>query len=85
MGGARGATDRIPTSMTSLTPSASGQQAFYLNTSGVTQVQEWLDGPVANNGLIVADASNTDGFNFSSREALDPALRPVLQGVYTPA
>lgn len=83
--GARGATDHSTTSLASLTPSSSGQQAFALNASGVAKVQEWLYDPVANNGLIVADSSNTDGFDFYSREAFDPSLRPVLQVVYTPA
>jgi hypothetical protein len=83
--GARGATDRSPQSLANLTPDALGRQAFGLNTSGVARVQGWIDGTVANNGLILAGSSNTDGFDFSSGESLDASPRPVLRITYTPA
>jgi len=83
--GARGTTDRGSSVLASLTPSFSGKQAFDFNASGVAQVQGWLDGTANNNGLIIANRVNIDGFDFSSREVPDPALRPTLQVTYTPA
>jgi hypothetical protein len=57
-----------------------GKQIFTLSPS---VVQSWLDNPTSNNGIVIANATNTDGFDFSSREATTSSLRPQLKVTYT--
>ena len=67
--GAKGTIDRDSTVLASLAPAAKGTYTANLNASGVAKVQGWVDGSVANNGLILANPTNTDGFNFSASSA----------------
>jgi len=46
-------------------------------------VQSWVDNAASNNGIIIANATNTDGFDFSSREATRGNLGPQLNVTYT--
>jgi alkaline phosphatase len=82
--GAMGAADRGAAVLGALAPASLGLQTLTLNAEGVALVQAWVDDPAGNRGLIVADASVTDGADFDSREAANPANRPKLTIRYLP-
>src|SRR5919202_3079826 len=73
--GAKGSLDRGVTVVGSVSPSTTGNQTFALSPA---LVQGWVDNPASNNGIIIANATNTDGFAFSSRETSTSSLRPQL-------
>jgi hypothetical protein len=63
----------------SISPTTTGKKTFALSPA---LVQGWVDNPASNNGIIIANATNTDGFNFSSREATTSSLRPQISVTY---
>lgn len=73
--GAKGLLDREATAAGAITPSTTGRQTFAISP---TVVQGWIDDPASNQGIIIANAANWDGFQFYSREAADPSLHPQL-------
>jgi hypothetical protein len=78
--GAKGSLDRSAQPAGAVTPSAKGKQSFSLSPA---LVQAWVDDPANNQGIVIADTVNTDGFDFSTREASNAGLRPQLQVTYT--
>lgn len=52
----------------SITPSSTGSKTITLNADGIAMVQGWINGTVANNGIVFASGSTTDGLEFTSRE-----------------
>jgi len=48
-------------------------------------VQQWLDLPASNQGIMIANTTNTDAVVLSSSQATDPTLRPVLSVNYSPS
>src|SRR5919112_1488954 len=74
--GAEGATDRGP-QISSVTPT---NIAPYTFTIPAPVVQGWLNDPSSNNGILLADATNFDGFVFDTREG---AAAPKLTINYT--
>ena len=75
---ATGALDRSPTPLGTVAASNFGTLTFDLNTEGVAWVQAWVDDPQANHGLILANATTTDGMDFASNEAIASNVRPRL-------
>ena len=41
-------------------------------------VQQWIDNPLSNHGVVIANAAATDGFDFHSREAASAVTHPKL-------
>ena len=78
--GAKGSLDRDAQAAGTIGPSTIGKQTFTLSPA---LVQSWLDNPQSNNGIIITNTSNTDGFDFSSREATTSSLRPELNVTYS--
>jgi hypothetical protein len=78
--GARGSLDREAKSAGSVATPKVGKQSFVLSSA---LVQSWLDSPPTNNGIIIADSTNVNGFDFSSRESATVANRPRLNVTYT--
>jgi hypothetical protein len=78
--GARGSLDREAQAAGALTPSSTGKQTFNLSP---TLVQSWLDNSASNNGIVIANATNTDGFAFTSRESTPSSLRPQITVTYS--
>jgi hypothetical protein len=76
--GATGPADREATPLASLTASATGSHTVTLSASGIAKVQQWVDNPAQNFGIIVASTSNTNGLDFASRETATVANRPRL-------
>jgi hypothetical protein len=64
----------------SVSPPTTGKKSFAISPS---VVQGWVDNPASNNGIIIANTTNTDGFDFSSREATTSSLRPQIGVTYT--
>jgi PKD repeat protein len=77
--GANGSLDRDAQAAGTIRPATMGKQTFTLSPA---LVQSWLDNPQSNNGIIITNTSNTDGFDFSSREATTSSLRPQLDVTY---
>jgi hypothetical protein len=77
--GANGSLDRAAQPAGTVTPSAKGKLTFALSPA---LVQGWLDNPATNNGIVIADTVNTDGFDFSSRESSTSGVRPQLNVTY---
>jgi hypothetical protein len=73
--GARGSLDREATVAGTVTPSATGERTFALSAA---VVQRWVEDPTTNHGIIIANATNTDGFAFYSRESSTSSQRPRL-------
>jgi hypothetical protein len=78
--GAKGSLDRGTTVVGSVSPSAAGKQTFALSPD---VVQSWVNSPASNNGIIIANATNTDGFDFSSREATLKSNSPQITVTYS--
>jgi hypothetical protein len=74
--GAKGATDR-GSQIASVTPT---NIAPYTFTIPASVVQGWLNAPSTNNGIVLAHATNFDGFAFDTREGASP---PKLTINYT--
>ena len=62
--GAKGSLDR-GSQVGSLSAPTTGKRTFTLSPA---LVQRWLDNPASNQGIIIANATNTDGIDFSSRQ-----------------
>jgi hypothetical protein len=66
--GAKGTTDRGP-QIASVTPT---NVAPYTFTIPASVAQGWLNSPSSNNGILLAHATNYDGFVFDTREGATP-------------
>jgi len=78
--GAKGSLDRGTTVAGNVSPSTTGKQTFALSPA---VVQSWVDNPASNNGIIIANEANTDGFDFSSREATLTSNSPQITVTYS--
>jgi hypothetical protein len=83
LAGAQGASDRGAVSLGTLLPTATGAYTVNLNSAGVALVQSWVTSPLTNHGIIIANSTNADGMDFTSREGATPSLRPRLTINYT--
>jgi hypothetical protein len=73
--GAKSSLDRAIQVGGTITPSATGEQTFLLSPG---LVQSWVDDPASNQGIIIADADNTNGMSFYSRESDTGGQQPRL-------
>ena len=76
--GAQGAGDREPAVLASLGRMAAGDNEFSLNEAGVAAIQQWIQEPAANLGLIIAGTSTRDGLDFLCGANAPAAQRPRL-------
>jgi hypothetical protein len=83
--GALGALDHGIAPVAVTTPQSKGATSFYFTAAGVAAVQQWVEDPAKNFGVIIQDYSAKDALSISSREASDPARRPKLIVSYIPA
>lgn len=83
--GATGANDRETTVLGTASLGSVGRGTTPLNGSGVAKVQQWLDTPSSNHGIIIAPdgTDDNDGLRFAIREVA--ASEPVLKVTYTEA
>jgi hypothetical protein len=80
--GGLGANDREPAAVASISPSATGVRDFDLGAAFDQQVDDWMSGKEANEGIQIINANGTDGFDFSTREAATNPQRPQLIVTY---
>jgi hypothetical protein len=59
-----------------------GNVTVSLNDAGVALVQSWVNGDEANAGILIADASKSDGIDFASSEHEAVEFRPKLSITY---
>ncbi len=76
--GAAGASDRDPTPLGTVSLLGFGALTIDLNADGLARVQQWVDDPQTNHGLILANAAAWDGMDFASNEAIASNTRPQL-------
>jgi hypothetical protein len=81
--GAAGAADRGAV-LATIGSAPVGRQTIALNAAGVDLVRQWLSGAASNFGVIIANASTTNGMDVSSREVAAAANRPMLSIGYVP-
>ncbi len=82
--GAEGLADHDNTVVGLLHSLYTGRRTFQLNENGIALVQDWIDRSEGNHGLVMKDYNqSSDGIDFFSREATDPAQRPRLEIEYT--
>lgn len=58
---------------------ARGDTSFALNENGVALTQAWIDGLVANNGVIIRAINTDDGIMINTNEERRKNKRPLLQ------
>jgi hypothetical protein len=75
LAGALGALDRASVPAGRLTPADTGLYTFTLNPA---LVQSWLDAPSSNEGIILANAANSNRLIFDCRETATASNRPML-------
>jgi hypothetical protein len=78
--GATGSLDRGTTVAGNVSPSTIGKQTFALSPD---VVQSWVNNPASNNGIVIENTTNTDGFDFSSREATLQSNSPQITVTYS--
>lgn len=61
-----------------VTPTSTGAKTIILNAAGVAMVQAWVNGTLANNGLLIKSAGTTDGMDLRSSEYGTVSSRPSL-------
>ncbi|GAI31266.1 unnamed protein product [marine sediment metagenome] len=81
--GAEGADDRGTTVLGTM-PGTAGSHTVTLNSSGIALVQNWVNNPDTNYGVILR-GSSTAGTRYFSSENSDTANRPKLTIEYIPA
>ena len=82
--GANGASDRGAAMLGFIQAGSTGAYQFSLNVDGIAQVQQWINNPAENFGLIVADTGIEDGLGFNSSNHATAANRPILSITYRP-
>ena len=81
--GAQGAGDRDSLPVCTVSAPGTGTLAIELNNDGLALVQSWVDGSLANHGIVIADPATSDGADFDSSESTNVMNRPKLELVYT--
>ena len=76
-GGAEGGADRGSTVLANVSGGA-GFQEVALNATGIARVQQWVDDPATNHGLILR-GSSSDAVNYGAREDGVISSHPRLQ------
>lgn len=77
--GANSASDRNGSALGSITSRSTGTLRVDLNVAGRAAVQEWINDPPSNHGLIFQNYSSaTDGLDFRSSETSTVSQRPRL-------
>lgn len=81
--GALGATDRDSLPLCTISAPVLAPLSVDLNTDGIAAVQAWVDGSLANNGLVISDSVTSDGADFDSSDSASAINRPKLEIVYS--
>ncbi|MEX2186391.1 MAG: lamin tail domain-containing protein [Pirellulales bacterium] len=82
--GGNGAADRGAV-LATITGASVGRRTYAFNATGIDLVQQWLGGTAANYGVVIANATTTNGMDVSSREVAAAANRPMFNISFVPA
>jgi hypothetical protein len=82
--GANGSGDRESTVLASINGSSIGSHNIPLGAAGIAKVQEWIDDPASNRGLVLLDYANVDGLDLRSSETGTVGERPRLTITFVP-
>ncbi len=82
--GASGAGDRGATALGQITATSVGEATLELNAAGVAVVQNWINNPATNFGLILQEYgdANDNRLRLDSREITTAANRPAITIVF---
>jgi hypothetical protein len=80
--GVTGSADRGTTVLGALGPGSTGIQRIQLNAAGISAVQQWIDNPSLNFGIILQDYAAADGVDIATSEASTASRRPKLVITY---
>ena len=81
--GAEAASDRDSLLLCTFNAGSTGPLTINLNADGIALVQSWVDGTLANNGIVVSDTVTGNGADFDSSESVTAVNRPRLEVTYT--
>ena len=81
--GAQGASDRDGLQICTITAPGTGLLEIQLNSDGLDLVQSWVNGSLANHGIVIADSATSDGADFDSSESANVMNRPKFEIVYS--
>ena len=59
-------------------PLTTGSYSFDLNAEGVALIQQWVNDPTRNRGIVIANPVNANGVNFVTRESSTTSSHPKL-------
>jgi hypothetical protein len=80
--GARGVQDRGSVVLGSVAGSQVGTYSISLGAAGLATIQQWVDMPSSNHGMLLANAVETNGLDIASREVASTGDRPMLKITY---
>jgi chitodextrinase len=80
--GANGGNDRNTPVLGSVTATSTGSLTTNFNTAGLAVIQQWINNPSSNYGIIIANTSSGDGVDFYSSEFSTQTSRPKLSLSY---
>ncbi len=80
--GASSVSDRGAVPVCTVIAAAVGSLSVELNTDGIALLQSWVDNPSDNDGIIISNASTSDGADFHSSESSTAMARPRLEVTY---
>ncbi len=81
--GAQGPADRGSDIIGTFAPGSTGLRSIQLNSAGIAMLQNWVDSPASNHGVILADNGAVDGADFDCSETGSAANRPKLTVTYS--
>jgi hypothetical protein len=80
--GANGSNDRDTQILGTVTATNTGSLTIAFNTAGMAIIQQWVNDPNSNYGIIIANSSSGDGVDFYSSEFSTTTSRPKLSLSY---
>ena len=83
--GASGVADRDPVPICTFNAGSTGPLEIPLTADALALVQSWVDGAMANHGLLLANSATANGADFDARESSAAMQRPRLEITYSVA
>jgi hypothetical protein len=80
--GGLGSLDRDSTVLASVTWSSTGSKTVELGAEGIAKVQAWVNDPATNHGLMLMNATSSNGLSFDSSEGATVTNRPKITLTY---
>ncbi|NND45043.1 MAG: DNRLRE domain-containing protein [Xanthomonadales bacterium] len=81
--GALAGSDRDAAPVCTFNAGSTGALEITLNGDGLAMLQGWVDGGLANNGIVISDSVSNNGADFDSSESASAMSRPRLEVTYT--